>query len=340
MDSISEQIEGLRSEALREIGECSDAKGLEQLRVKYLGRKGKVTAILRSIGSLPKEERPFVGKLAGELKRLVLQEIERKTKELGEVPMGPGREFFDISLPGRAPFYGRKHPLTLVTEEIIRIFRGMGFTVVRGPEVELDYYNFDALNTPEDHPARDVHDTFYLWPGTLLRTHTSPVQVRVMEKMRPPVRIISPGRCYRNDTPDATHYPVFHQVEGLYVDRNVTFGDLKGVISSFARQLFGEDVKVRFRPDFFPFTEPSAEYSFSCVFCRGKGCRICKETGWLEISGAGMVDPKVFSYVDYDPEEFTGFAFGMGVERIAMLKYGVEDIRLFYENDLRFLRQF
>jgi len=247
---------------------------------------------------------------------------------------------FDPTLPGTPWPRATKHPLLQVLDEIVDIFVSMGFSVESGPEIETDYYNFEALNIPADHPSRDLQDTFYLEHPHLLRTHTSPVQIRAMEKRRPPVRMIAPGRCFRKDTPDATHSPIFHQVEGLWVDKGVTFAHLKGVILAFAQKLFGKDVRIRFRPSFFPFTEPSAEYDFSCIMCKGEGCRVCKYTGWLEISGAGMVDPAVFGFVDYDPEEYTGYAFGMGVERIAMLKYQIGDIRLFYDNDLRFLSQF
>lgn len=333
-----EKLKEIEAEAMEEIASVSGLEELEQFRVKYLGRKGIVTRILRGMGKLPVEERPVVGREANRLKALISKAVEAKAAELKKKPIS--EEFFDITLPGRRPPIGRKHPLTQVTEEIIDIFYGMGFSVAEGPEVELDYYNFEALNIPEGHPARDMHDTFYVDDKVVLRTHTSPVQIRVMERQRPPVRIISPGRCFRKDAPDATHSPVFHQVEGLYVDRGVTFGDLKGVITGFAQQMFGPKMGIRFRPSYFPFTEPSAEYDFMCLMCEGRGCRVCKGIGWLEISGAGMVDPAVFEFVGYDPEEFSGYAFGMGVERIAMLKYGIDDMRMFFENDLRFLEQF
>jgi len=251
------------------------------------------------------------------------------------------RPEIDVTLPGNPPQIGRLHPLMQVLDEIKDIFKGMGFTIEMGPEAETDYYNFEALNIPPDHPSRDLQDTFYLTQNEmLLRTHTSPVQIRTMKKMKPPVRMIAPGRCFRKDTPDATHSPMFHQVEGLVVDKGVSFADLKGVLLAFMRKLFGPQTRVRFRPSFFPFTEPSAEYDLSCILCGGKGCNVCKDTGWLEISGAGMVDPAVFGFVDYDPETYSGYAFGMGVERIAMIKYRIGDIRLFYDNDLRFLNQF
>ena len=332
------RIEEILKSATEEIVASSDPRALDQIRVKYLGRKGRLTEILREIGSLSPEERPAVGKAAGQAKTEIGARIKARSSELERRP--EAEAFFDVTMPGRRPVMGGLHPLTLITEEIVEIFHGMGFSIADGPEMETEYYNFDALNTPEDHPARDVQDTFYLENGELLRTQTSPVQIRVMEKTRPPVRVIAPGRCSRRDAVDATHHFVFHQIEGLYVDRSVTFGDLKGTISCFARHLLGEKVKVRFRPDFFPFTEPSAEYAFSCVLCEGGGCRVCKGTGWVEVSGAGMVDPEVLKVVDYDPEVYTGFAFGMGVARIAMMMYGIDDIRLFLDNDLRFISQF
>lgn len=336
-----ERIRQIRESAIREIEACSDLQMLREVHVRYLGRRsGTLTEILRSIGTLPEAQRPAVGQLAGEAKREISDRLAAREEELTRAA-DRERDLLDVTLPGRPCSLGRRHPLTLVTEEIVDIFHGMGFSVVEGPDVETEYYNFDALNMPADHPSRDMHDTFYLQDdGYVLRTHTSPVQIRVMEKTSPPVRVIAPGRCYRRDTVDATHHFIFHQVEGLYVDRNVTFGDLKGVISCFARRMLGEDVRVRFRPDFFPFTEPSADYSFSCMFCKSQGCPVCKYTGWIEISGAGMVDPEVFNIVGYDPERWSGYAFGMGVDRIAMLKYGIDDIRLFLENDLRFLSQF
>ena len=336
-----ERIRQLRESAVGEVEACTDLQALQEVRVRYLGRRsGVLTEILRSIGDLPEDQRPEVGQLAGEARRELSARLAEREETLSRAAE-QGHDVLDVTLPGHPYPLGNRHPLTLVTQEIVEIFHGMGFSVAEGPEVETEYYNFDALNTPDDHPSRDMHDTFYLpEDGYILRTHTSPVQIRVMERTEPPVRVIAPGRCYRRDTVDATHHFIFHQVEGLYVDQDVTFGDLKGVISCFARQMFGEDVQVRFRPDFFPFTEPSADYSFSCVFCKGEGCRVCKHTGWIEISGSGMVDPEVFKKVGYDPERWSGYAFGMGVERIAMLKYGIDDIRLFLENDLRFLSQF
>ena len=311
---------------------------VEKIRVKYLGRKGVITSLLKQVAALPNDQKPAFGKLLNNLKTNITTRISEKSASIK--PLKKAEAKLDISLPGIKPVVGSKHPLTLITQEIKEIFFGLGFETVTGPEIETEYYNFEALNTPEDHPARDEHDSFYITDKILLRTHTSPVQIRTMEKQKPPVRVIAPGRCFRRDAIDATHSPIFHQVEGLAVDKDITFGDLKGVLEVFAKQLFGRQTKIRFRPDFFPFTEPSAEYAFSCVNCKGKGCRICKNTGWLEIGGAGMVDPEVFKMVHYDAEKYSGFAFGMGIERIAMIKYHIHDIRMFFENDLKFLRQF
>jgi len=311
---------------------------LENLRVSYLGRKGRVAGLFKSLSTVPPEEKKAAGQALNQLKQSLQARIDEKQAALTQD--GPSQLRFDTSLPGNWPAVGKYHPLTQVTREIKQIFQNMGFKVADGPEVESEYYNFEALNIPEGHPARDMQDTLFVDDGFVLRTHTSPVQIRTMESQAPPIRVISPGRCYRRDTPDASHSPMFHQVEGLCVDEGITFADLKGVILNFARQLFGSNVKIRFRPSFFPFVEPGAEYDFTCLICGGKGCRVCKGTGWVEISGAGMVNPKVFDYVGYDPEKYTGFAFGMGIERIAMLLYGVHDIRLFFENDVRFLKQF
>ena len=321
-----------------EIKNISLPEHLAEIRVKYLGRKGVLTSLLKQVSTLPNDEKPVFGRLLNNLKTNISARISEELASIKSVKKAEVK--LDISLPGNKPLIGFKHPLTLITQEIKEIFFGLGFETVTGPEIETEYYNFKALNTPEDHPARDEHDSFYITGKDLLRTHTSPVQIRVMEKQKPPVRVIASGRCFRRDATDATHSPIFHQVEGLAVDTNITFGDLKGVLEVFAKQLFGRRTKIRFRPDFFPFTEPSAEYAFSCVNCKGKGCRICKNTGWLEIGGAGMVDPEVFKMVHYDAEKYSGFAFGMGIERIAMIKYHIHDIRMFFENDLRFLRQF
>jgi phenylalanyl-tRNA synthetase alpha chain len=294
---------------------------------------------MRMLGSVDPADRPVLGKLANTVKGRVAARFEEVKKELAEREAGRKKTVVDITLPGRRPLRGHVHPLTQVLSDICRIFERMGFSVVTGPNVELDYYNFEALNLPRDHPARDMQDTFYISDDVVLRTHTSPIQIRVMEKQPPPVAIIAPGKVYRRDS-DVSHTPMFHQVEGLLVDRDVTMGDLKGTLTGFVHQMFGMDVDLRFRPSFFPFTEPSAEVDIRCVMCGGDGCRTCSGTGWLEILGSGMVDPAVFGFVDYDPEVYTGFAFGMGVERIAMLKYRIDDIQLFFKNDIRFLRQF
>jgi len=318
-----------------------DLADLQQLRNKYSGKKGILTAQLKSLSSVPPEQRPLFGKDLNELKEYVeagLKARESFFKE-GEQEKRLLADRIDITLPGRPQSFGRSHPISQILQEIKGIFISMGFGIEEGPEVELDYYNFEALNIPKDHPARDMQDTFYVSDDVVLRTHTSPVQVRTMEKRRPPLRIIVPGKVYRCDS-DVTHTPMFHQVEGLMVDTDVSFSDLKGVLELFIQNLFGKNTPVRFRPSYFPFTEPSAEVDIGCIFCAGKGCRICKTTGWLEILGSGMVNPRVFEMAGYDPEEYSGFAFGMGVERITMLKYGIDDLRLFFENDLRFLRQF
>ncbi|MBU1184839.1 MAG: phenylalanine--tRNA ligase subunit alpha [Pseudomonadota bacterium] len=338
---MREDLKALREQAEAELRKAETEEELQEIRTRYLGRKGLLTGLLRNIGNVPSEERPQFGRQCNEVKETLSAGIDQllaglassKKEELLQ------RERLDVTLPGRGVRHGRLHPVTQVREEICRIFAGLGFSVVEGPEVELDYYNFEALNIPKDHPARDMQDTFYVEDNIVLRTHTSPVQVRIMEKRKPPVRILSPGRVYRRDS-DISHTPMFHQIEGLLVDRGITFGDLKGVLTVFLKQVFGEDTALRFRPSFFPFTEPSAEVDIRCVMCSGRGCRVCGQSGWLEILGSGMVDPEVFKNVGYDPEEFTGFAFGLGLERIAMLKFGISDIRLFFESDMRFLEQF
>jgi phenylalanyl-tRNA synthetase alpha chain len=338
---VKEELEKLRDEVLISISRASTEKELSEIRVGILGRKGSITQLLKQLGSLPEAERREVGKLANlvkesteaKLEEALTRIYERERKEALE------KEKIDVTLPGRRVPVGRRHPLTQILDEIIDIFSRLGFEVAEGPEVELDYYNFEALNIPKGHPAREMQATFFISDEVVLRTHTSPVEVRTMEKHPPPVRIISPGPAYRRDS-DPTHSPMFHQVEGLLVDKGITFADLKGVLTIFVHQMFGKETRLRFRPSFFPFTEPSAEIDIECIICGGKGCGVCSNTGWLEILGSGMTDPAVFGFVDYDPEEVTGFAFGMGVERIAMLKYGINDIRLFYTNDLRFLKQF
>jgi len=315
--------------------------GLEEARVRFLGRKAELTNLLRSIPQLPAEERPGVGKFGNLVKRELEQalEVRQAALEADELVHALESDSVDVTLPGLPLPAGHLHLITSTQREIEDIFVSMGYEVAEGPEIETDYYNFEALNHPADHPARSLHDTFFVTSDILLRTHTSPVQVRTMERQRPPVYVIAPGKAYRRDS-DATHTPMFHQVEGLVVDRDITLADLKGTLEVFARAMFGADRRIRLRPHFFPFTEPSVEVDVSCMLCDGVGCRVCKRSGWLEILGAGMVDPNVFRFVGYDPEEFTGFAFGMGIERIAMLKHGVTDLRLFYENDLRFVRQF
>jgi phenylalanyl-tRNA synthetase alpha chain len=332
------EIQSVETEFKKEVAAIDSVKKLENVRIVFLSKKGKLQSLFSYLGTLDPQERPLVGAELNRLKNRIQEHLLEKKNALSSAKSSI--DSFDPTLPGKAPAYGTMHPLMQVLNEIENIFIGMGFRIEEGPEIETEFYNFEALNIPEDHPSRDMQDTFYLPDNYLLRTHTSPVQIRTMQKQRPPVRMIAPGRCFRRDTPDATHSPTFYQVEGLCVDKSVSFADLKGVIMAFARKLFDAEVKVRFRPGFFPFTEPSAEYDFSCIFCSGQGCRVCKNTGWLEISGAGMVDPAVFGFVDYDPAIYTGYAFGMGVERIAMLKYQVHDIRIFYENDLRFLNQF
>jgi phenylalanyl-tRNA synthetase alpha chain len=314
---------------------------LQQVKARFLGRKGELTAIMKGMGSLPAEQRPLFGALANEVKDRLELLFEARCEELraAQLQRRLAAERLDVTLPGRRQRHGSKHPVRQVTEEIVAIFAALGFGVAEGPEVERDFYNFEALNIPRDHPARDMQDTFYVSDDVVLRTHTSPVQVRTMLKQAPPVRVVAPGTVYRRDS-DITHSPMFHQIEGFLVDRQVSFGDLKGILTTFINEYFGSGTGVRFRPSFFPFTEPSAEVDIQCVICGGSGCRVCKQSGWLEILGSGMIDPEVFKAVGYDPEVYTGFAFGMGIERIAMLKYGVNDLRLFYENDLRFLRQF
>ncbi len=337
---MEDELLRLKDEATASLAASADASELESFRVKYLGRKGLFTSMMRNLGSVPKEDRPRLGQLANSIKK----EIEAAFAEMSEeVAAGKSSTISkggaDLTLDGRNVPFGCLHPVTKVMEEICAVFERLGFTVAEGPDIESDFYNFEGLNIPKHHPARDMHDTFYIDDNVLLRTHTSPMQVRAMEKSEPPLRMIAPGKVYRCDS-DITHTPMFHQVEGFLVDKKISFADLKGVLAVFIAKMFDENTAIRFRPSFFPFTEPSAEVDIACVICKGKGCRVCKQTGWLEILGAGMIDPEVFKKVGYDPEEYTGFAFGLGVERIAMLKYGITDIRLFYENDLRFISQF
>ncbi|MDD2365187.1 MAG: phenylalanine--tRNA ligase subunit alpha [Desulfuromonadaceae bacterium] len=338
---MREQLEKLKNITLQAIKESSSLEELQEIRINLLGRKGELTALMKGLGLLEPAERPIVGQLVNSVRDEIETALAAATESANQklIARRLQSEQIDTSLPGRHPLKGTKHPVSLVIEEICSIFAGLGFAVAEGPEIEHDWYNFEALNFPPEHPARDMQDTFFVEKSLLLRTHTSPVQIRTMLKQKPPIRIIAPGTVYRCDS-DATHSPMFHQIEGLMVDTKVTFGDLKGILTVFTNQLFGQKTGVRLRPSYFPFTEPSAEVDIACVICGGKGCRVCKNSGWLEILGAGMVDPEVYRHVQYDAENISGFAFGMGIERIAMLKYGISDMRLLFENDIRFLRQF
>jgi phenylalanyl-tRNA synthetase alpha chain len=334
-------VKTLKEKAVAEISSIKSVEDLKRVGTTLLGRKGLFSEYLQELKTVNQEQRKSLGQAINELKgwaEAKLQELEALYKK-EEQEQKERESRVDITMPGNRPLLGKAHPITLTFREMERIFSSLGFEVAEGPNIELDYYNFEALNLPKDHPARDMQDTFYVAPGVVLRTHTSPVQIRVMERQLPPIRIIAPGAVYRHDQ-DISHTPMFHQVEGLMVDRNVRFSDLKGILTIFLHEMFGENVPLRFRPSYFPFTEPSAEVDIGCVICGGKGCRVCKETGWLEILGSGMVHPEVFRIVGYDPEEVSGFAFGMGVERIAMIKYGIDDIKQFYYNDVRFLAQF
>lgn len=339
---MKEKLEQIQQVALSAIESVSDLKQLEDLRVQYLGKKGELTAVLRGMKDLTAEERPVVGQMANEVREAL--EVALADKKVGlemeAVNQRLQEEVIDITMPGKKINKGHMHPLHKTLEELEKIFMGMGYEIVDGREVETAYYNFDALNLGEEHPARDEQDTFYFTNNLVLRTATSPVQVHTMESQELPIRMIAPGRVYRSDESDATHSPVFHQIEGLVIDKNITFGDLKGVLAEFAKKFFGDKVQVKFRPHYFPFTEPSAEVDVSCVMCGGKGCNVCKGSGWIEILGCGMVHPKVLEMAGIDPTQYQGFAFGMGVERLTMLKYDINDLRLFYENDVRFLSQF
>lgn len=340
---MKDELQRIEQEALQAIEGAASQEALQEVRVAYLGKKGQVTALLKGLGKLAPEERPVMGAMVNEVRQSLEVALDAKKSEMESALMALRlqEEKIDITLPGRAPKGGHIHPLTAVNEMIEDFFMKMGYTVEEGPEIEQDYFNFECLNLPKDHPARDMQDSFYITENFLLRTHTSPVQARTMQKHEPnsPIRMIAPGKVYRWDY-DATHSPVFHQVEGLIIDKHITFSDLKGTLESFLRHMFGEDTKVRFRTSFFPFTEPSAEVDISCVMCGGEGCRVCSHTGWLEILGCGMVHPNVLRMNGYDSDEVQGFAFGMGVERIAMLLYGIGDLRLFFEDDVRFLKQF
>jgi phenylalanyl-tRNA synthetase alpha chain len=335
---VDQTIDHIGAAALKEMEAAATSDAVQDINTKYLGRKGLITQFLRSVAQLPPEERPAAGRHANHVKQQIEAACQAALARIEAAAAGR-RAGIDVSLPGRKTAPGALHPLTQIAYRICDIFTRMGFEVVEGPEVESDYYNFEALNIPKNHPARDMQDTFYVSDDIVLRTHTSPTQPRVMEKRQPPVRIIAPGKVYRCDS-DITHTPMFHQVEGLLVDEKVSFGDLKGTLTEFVHQMFDSQTRLRFRPSFFPFTEPSAEVDIQCVICRGKGCRVCKQTGWLEILGSGMVHPAVLENVGYDTSRYTGFAFGMGVERITMLKFGVDDIRKYFENDIRFLKQF
>jgi len=335
---VEQNLDQIHQTAIQELESAKRLKDILNISVRYLGRKGILTQFLRNISNLPPDQRPLAGNKANQLKKS-LENAFKEASDKFETKDQEGDRGIDVSLPGRPTISGSLHPITQINQEICEIFSKLGFDIAEGPEVELDYYNFEALNFPKDHPARDMQDTFFVSENIVLRTHTSPNQIRTMEKQSPPVRIIVPGKVYRCDS-DLTHTPMFHQVEGLLVDENISFGDLKGVLTAFVHQMFDDQTSLRFRPSFFPFTEPSAEVDILCVMCRGKGCRVCSQTGWLEILGSGMVHPALYENVGYDANRFTGFAFGMGVDRVAMLKYGIDDIRKFFENDMRFLEQF
>jgi len=339
---LKEKLEALKVKALSELKNAKNASELEQLRVNYLGKKSELVSALKMMAALSKEERPIMGQFANNVRAAIEEEFEKARTKIGELEMAAKLESekIDVTLPSRKCSCGKVHPLTKIQSEMEDIFLGMGFSIAEGPEVETDYYNFTALNTPEFHPARDVQDTFYITEKILLRSQTSTVQVHVMEENKPPIRIVSPGRVYRSDAVDGTHSPMFHQIEGLVVDKGITMGDLKGTLLMFAKQMFGEKTEIRFRPHHFPFTEPSCEVDVSCFVCGGKGCSLCKGEGWIEILGAGMVHPNVLKMSGIDPEVYSGFAFGMGIERIVMTKFGISDMRLLFENDVRFLSQF
>jgi phenylalanyl-tRNA synthetase alpha chain len=341
VETIVQTLEALRATAEKEFLAAENQETLAGIRVKYLGKKSQISQSMKLLSELAPEHRPVAGKVINDVKTLLQDLYQIRERRLGEEEKQRKlvEERIDVTLPGRRLPSGKKHPLTQIMEEAQAIFVGLGFTIAEGPEAELDYYNFEALNFPKDHPSRDMQDTFFITDDVVLRTHTSPVQIRTMEKLSPPVRFIAPGKVYRHDA-DISHSPMFHQIEGFFVDTDVTMADLKGMLDLFVHQMFGAKTQLRFRPSFFPFTEPSAEVDISCVMCGGKGCRVCSQTGWLEILGSGMIDPNVFGYVNYDPEKYSGYAFGMGVERIAMLKFGIDDIRLFFDNDIRFLKQF
>lgn len=339
---MKSQLEAIRAAATEEIAKVSSKTDLDALKVRFLGKKGELTAILKQMGKLSPEERPVMGQLANEVRSFIEEKIEKRSGEIKvlETAQKLKDETIDVTMPGKVKPLGHKHPLSIVLDEVKEIFMGMGFNIATGPEVEWDYYNFEALNIPKGHPARDTQDTFYITENMLLRTQTSPVQIRVMENNQPPIRVIAPGRVYRSDAVDATHSPLFHQIEGLVVDKGITMGDLKGNLEAFAKRLYGNDTKIRLRPHHFPFTEPSCEIDVSCFRCGGKGCPMCKGEGWIEILGGGMVHPKVLKNGGVDPEIYSGYAFGVGLERLVMFRFNIDDMRLLYENDMRFLGQF
>ncbi|MGG7164286.1 phenylalanine--tRNA ligase subunit alpha [Clostridium ihumii] len=339
---MKEKLEAIKETALKEIEAVSEKASLEDIRVRYLGKKGELTQILRGMGALSSEERPIVGKLANEVRSAIEEEIEKISNDIKEKEKKERlkSEVIDISMPGKKQTIGKRHPIDLTLEHIKDIFLSMGFSVEEGPEVEKDYYNFEALNIPKDHPARGEQDTFYINDNLVLRTQTSPIQIRTMENQKPPIKMIAPGKVYRSDAVDATHSPIFYQVEGLVIDKGITFADLKGTLDLFTKKMFGDNVKTKFRPHHFPFTEPSAEMDATCFVCNGEGCRVCKGEGWIEILGCGMVHPDVLRNCGIDPEVYSGFAFGFGLDRMVMQKYAIDDIRLLYESDMRFLDQF
>ncbi|MBB6630208.1 phenylalanine--tRNA ligase subunit alpha [Clostridium algidicarnis] len=339
---MKENLKLIKERAIEELKKVNSTNDIESIKIKYLGKKGELTGILRGMGGLPNEERPIIGKLANEVRESIELYINNVAKNIKETERLEklSEETIDISLPGKKQIIGKRHPLDLTLESMKEIFMSMGFSIEEGPEVELDYYNFEALNIPKNHPARSEQDTFYINEKVVLRTQTSPVQVRVMENQKPPIKMISPGKVYRSDAVDATHSPIFYQMEGLVIDKGVTFADLKGTLDIFAKKMFGSNVKTKFRPHHFPFTEPSAEMDATCFVCEGKGCNVCKNSGWIELLGGGMVHPDVLRNCGIDPEVYSGFAFGFGVDRMVMLKYGIDDIRLLYESDIRFLKEF
>ena len=339
---MKEKLQGILQAAREQLAAAADARALDEARVKFLGKKGELTALLKGMKDVAAEERPVVGQMINDVRAEIESIIDKRREAIAAAALAQKleAETIDVTLPGEEVVIGKEHPLNIVLDELKEIFIGLGFSIAEGPEVELDHYNFEALNIPKDHPARDTQDTFYITENVLLRTQTSPMQIRTMEKQAPPIRIICPGRVYRSDAVDATHSPIFHQIEGLVVDKNITFSDLKGTLEMFIKKLYGPDTRVRFRPHHFPYTEPSAEMDMSCFKCGGKGCSLCKGEGWIEILGCGMVHPKVLENCGIDPEVYSGFAFGVGLERIVMMRYGIEDMRLLYENDLRFLKQF